>query len=60
MELYLEGDMIEQSKENNQLAAPELTIPTAYPNGYYTIYVYFTYDKLSYCEHFLVYLKEVN
>ena len=60
MELYLEGDMIEKSKENNLLAAPELTIPTAYPNGYYSIYVYFTYDNISYCEHFLVYLKESN
>lgn len=60
LELYLEGDIIEQSKENNQLYAPELTIPTTYSAGYYTIYAYFTYDKISYCEHFLVYLKEAN
>lgn len=57
MELYLEGDLIEVSKTNAQLTAPEITIPTSYPAGYYTLYVYFTYDGITYCEHFTIYME---
>ena len=60
LELYLEGKSIEISKSNSKLLAPELTIPTAYPEGWYSVYAYFTYDQISYCEHFIIYLKEVN
>ena len=60
LELYIEGDLIEESKSNVQLPAPELTIPGTYPSGYYTIYAYFTFDDITYCEHFIVYLKEAE
>ena len=55
LELYLEGDIIEQSNSNN-----ELTIPSSWADGYYTLYAYFTYDGISYCEHFLVYITGGN
>lgn len=57
MELYLEGDLIEVSKNNAQLTAPEITLPTAYPAGYYTIYAYFTYDGITYCEPLTLYME---
>ncbi|MBR3645651.1 MAG: hypothetical protein IKN54_04470, partial [Lachnospiraceae bacterium] len=56
LELRLEGDVIENSK-NNQQSVQELTVPTTYPSGYYTIYAYFTYDGITYCEHFNVYME---
>ena len=56
LELRLEDDVIETSKKNQQ-SVQELTIPSTYPSGYYTIDVYFTYDGIKYLEHFNVYME---
>ena len=57
LELYLEGDLIEVSKNNVQLSGQEITIPSTYPAGYYMLYAYFTYDGITYCEHFNLYME---
>ncbi len=55
MELYLEGQLIQKTSNTTE---PVIDIPTTYPEGYYSISVYFTFNDITYCEQFNVYLKE--
>ena len=58
MELYLEGG--KPIQESSNITEPVLAIPTTYPEGYYSISVYFTFNDITYCEQFNVYLKEAD
>lgn len=61
IELLLEGDVIATFTDNNEIIMHnKLTIPVGYPDGKYSINVYYTYDRITYSENFTIKLKEAS